>query len=74
MSSFALQAQEAHERKQSEILEWIWPETNAVLTPKPSDKVGESCQLFLDSEPYKNWTSQGPPVLIGYGRGIFIPL
>jgi hypothetical protein len=73
-SSSVLQAQELQEKKQMEILDWIWPESGkAILTPKSSDEVAESCQWFLDPEVYKNWISQGPPVLVGYGKGIFLP-
>jgi hypothetical protein len=61
------------QKKKSEVLEWIWPESNAVLTPKSSDQVGESCQWFLKSEPYQNWICQGPSVLVD-GKRILLPL
>jgi hypothetical protein len=63
-----LQTQTLHQKRESQILEWIWPESKAVLTPKPLSQVDETCEWFVRSEAYKNWIGQGPSVLICTGK------
>ena len=66
----AVQAKALRRKNDEQILEWLWPKTReeAVLRPKNHEDVGESCQWFLSSYEYKNWTGPGPSVLICTGK------
>jgi hypothetical protein len=66
--SAVMQVKDLYEKQELDILEWIWPESKAVLTPKSRCDVAQSCQWFLESKEYKDWIGQGPPVLVCSGK------
>lgn len=71
--STALQAKNRYEIRELAILEWIWPEGKAVLTPKPFFHVDATCQRFVRSDAYQNWIgSKGPSVLICTGKRMLL--
>ena len=64
----AMQFKNENEKQDENILEWIYPTREGYVTPKPSDKVGDTCQLFLNSDAYLNWVGGGPSTLICTGQ------
>ena len=64
----ALHAQVMREQQQEDILEWLCPDTAHYLTPKRADDVVDTCNKFLESTAYLDWTGKGPSTLICTGQ------
>jgi hypothetical protein len=65
-----LQAKELRKKHDQNALEWVSPKSkeDAVAKPKRRSEVIESCEWFLKLDEYKDWTGDGPQVLICTGK------